>query len=98
MYHGATLSSFTSIALDPYPLVAFSLRIPSRMATALNSHVDQARAEMPGLISAHMVINILSAPQADLAVKFSRADLHPRPFEDPDVHWTKSEDGLPILS
>ena len=27
--HGATLSSFTTVSLDP-PLVAFSLRIPSR--------------------------------------------------------------------
>ena len=34
-FHGATLSSFSSIALDPYPLIAFSLRIPSRMATSL---------------------------------------------------------------
>ncbi|KAG9309454.1 hypothetical protein JVU11DRAFT_10423 [Chiua virens] len=38
-YHGATLSSFTSIALDPLPLIAFSLRIPSRMASALNALV-----------------------------------------------------------
>jgi flavin reductase (DIM6/NTAB) family NADH-FMN oxidoreductase RutF len=34
-YHGATLSSFTSLTLHPEPLVAFSLRLPSRMADYL---------------------------------------------------------------
>lgn len=34
-YHGATLSSFTSLTLHPHPLVAFSLRLPSRMADYL---------------------------------------------------------------
>ncbi len=34
LVHGATLSSFTSVSLDP-PLVAFSLRLPSRLAEAL---------------------------------------------------------------
>lgn len=32
--HGATLSSLTSISLDPCPLVCFSLKLPSRMAEA----------------------------------------------------------------
>ncbi|KAK4684375.1 hypothetical protein P7C73_g5803, partial [Tremellales sp. Uapishka_1] len=31
-FHGVTLSSFTSLTLHPHPLVAFSLRLPSRMA------------------------------------------------------------------
>jgi len=98
VYHGATLSSFTSIALDPYPLVAFSLRIPSRMAAALNFHVDRTRADVETINTPHMVINILSASQPELAVTFSRADLHPRPFEESHVQWTKSGDGLPIIS
>ena len=34
-YHGATLSSFTSLTLHPQPLVAFSLRLPSRLADYL---------------------------------------------------------------
>ncbi|WVQ81418.1 hypothetical protein IAT38_003542 [Cryptococcus sp. DSM 104549] len=34
-YHGATLTSFTSLTLHPTPLVAFSLRLPSRMADCL---------------------------------------------------------------
>ncbi|KAI9573835.1 flavin reductase like domain-containing protein [Boletus coccyginus] len=90
-YHGATLSSFTSIALDPLPLVAFSLRVPSRMASALNSHASATS-------SSHLVINILSAAQPHLADRFARPDLHPRPFADPRVHWTLSRDGLPVLS
>ena len=98
VYHGATLSSFTSIALDPYPLVAFSLRIPSRMAAALNLHVDRTQADAKTLSTPNMVINILSASQPELAVTFSRADLHPRPFEESQVQWTKSGDGLPIIS
>ena len=43
-YHGATLSSFTSIAMDPHPLVAFSLRIPSRMATYLSETHKRERS------------------------------------------------------
>jgi len=86
-FHGATLSSFSSIAMDPHPLVAFSLRIPSRMATSLkNAHVD---------LPSHMVINVLSAQQADVAVKFSRVDLHPRPF-DSTPHFL-TEEGLPVI-
>ncbi|KAH7885785.1 flavin reductase like domain-containing protein [Phlebopus sp. FC_14] len=95
-FHGATLSSFTSISLDPFPLVAFSLRIPSRMATALNTRVHR-QAECAS-VSPHLVINVLSAAQGDVAEIFARADLYPRPFEDDRVRWTKSEDGLPILS
>ncbi|KAF8552702.1 hypothetical protein OG21DRAFT_1511106 [Imleria badia] len=95
-YHGATLSSFTSIALDPLPLVAFSLRVPSRMASALNAHV--ASVGSPPSPSAHLVINILSAAQPHLADRFARPDLYPRPFADPRVHWTRSQDGLPVLS
>jgi len=86
-YHGATLSSFTSVALDPYPLVSFSLRIPSRMATALKS----AESNLPS----HMVINILSAAQEATAVCFSRPDLYPEPFS--SIPYTLSEEGLPVL-
>ncbi|KAF8624028.1 hypothetical protein AX17_007234 [Amanita inopinata Kibby_2008] len=87
LYHGATLSSFTSIAMDPYPLVSFALRIPSRMATSLNT----ALPEQP----CHMVINLLSAEQSSVAVAFSRPDLHPHPFE--EVSYTLTEEGLPVI-
>ena len=86
-HHGATLSSFTSIAMDPYPLVSFSLRIPSRMATALKAAHSCSKS--------HMVINVLSAAQESTAVRFSRPDLYTEPFS--SVPYTLSEEGLPVL-
>ncbi|KAH9004582.1 flavin reductase like domain-containing protein [Lactarius hatsudake] len=80
-FHGATLSSFTSISMSPHHLVAFSLRVPSQ-------------ASVP---RAHMVINLLAAPQARVATLFSRPDLHPLPFEDPEIQWSLSHDGFPVL-
>ncbi|GBE86349.1 hypothetical protein SCP_0902280 [Sparassis crispa] len=88
-FHGATLSSFSSIALDPYPLVAFSLRIPSRMAMSLKS----AHVSLP--VASHMVVNILSAAQVDTAVRFARPDLHPDPFA--GSPYFLSAEGLPVL-
>jgi len=73
--------------MDPYPLVSFSLRIPSRMATALkvaDSH-----------LKSHMVINVLSAAQESIAIRFSRPDLYPEPFA--SIPHTLSEEGLPVL-
>lgn len=99
IYHGATLSSFTSIAMDPYPLIAFSLRIPSRMASALTtlSRTGSALASD----KAHMVVNLLSASQASTSVMFSRPDLHPTPFvgtsASAGVPYTLSDEQLPIL-
>jgi flavin reductase (DIM6/NTAB) family NADH-FMN oxidoreductase RutF len=93
IFHGATLSSFTSIALDPHPLVAFSLRVPSRMALALNAHAVEPETQT----SPHMVINLLSAAQPNIAQLFSRPDLHPFPFADSEVQWMPSADGLPVI-
>lgn len=93
IFHGATLSSFTSIALDPHPLVAFSLRVPSRMALALNAHAVKPQTQT----SPHMVINILSAAQPNIARLFSRPDLYPFPFADSEVQWMPSADGLPVI-
>jgi flavin reductase (DIM6/NTAB) family NADH-FMN oxidoreductase RutF len=87
VYHGATLSSFTSIAMDPYPLVTFSLRTPSRMATSLKSAHPR--------LSSHMVINILSAEQSSAATQFSRPDLYPEPFS--SILYFLNSEGLPIL-
>ncbi|KAI1796717.1 flavin reductase like domain-containing protein [Ganoderma leucocontextum] len=88
-FHGATLSSFSSISMDPHPLVAFSLRIPSRMATSLTSAHTSASSP------AHLVVNILSERQARTAVCFSRVDLYPEPFA--SVPHTLTEEGLPVL-
>lgn len=88
-FHGATLSSFSSISMDPHPLVAFSLRIPSRMATSLTS------AHSSTSLYSHMVINILSERQAHTAMRFSRADLYPEPFV--SLPHSLTEEGLPVL-
>ncbi|TFY64656.1 hypothetical protein EVJ58_g2475 [Rhodofomes roseus] len=108
-FHGATLSSFTSIALDPHPLVAFSLRIPSRMATSLssahasppspNSHptptppTNAAPAYASPHLPAQLVINILSAAQPAVAARFARPDLHADPFA--HTPYALSTEGLP---
>ena len=42
-----------------------------------------------------MVVNLLSASQAEMAIKFSRPDLYPDPFS--SIPFSLSEDGLPIL-
>ncbi|KAF8269659.1 flavin reductase like domain-containing protein [Lactarius quietus] len=90
-FHGATLSSFTSISMSPHHLVAFSLRVPSRMAASL------ASLPLAASMQSHMVINLLAAPQARVASLFSRPDIHPHPFEDPGVRWSLSPDGFPML-
>ncbi|KAJ7114095.1 flavin reductase like domain-containing protein [Mycena epipterygia] len=87
VFHGATLSSFTSIAMDPVPLVTFALRIPSRMASSLNSSPPHSPSDM--------VINILSANQASIATSFARPDLHPHPFS--STPYLLSPDGLPVI-
>ncbi|KAG6370049.1 hypothetical protein JVT61DRAFT_12570 [Boletus reticuloceps] len=77
----------------PLPLVAFSSA--SRLhASALNVHVAS-----PSPSSAHFIITSLSAAQPRLATRFARPDLYPRPFADPDVHWTPDpQDGLPVFA
>ncbi|KAF8486599.1 flavin reductase like domain-containing protein, partial [Gautieria morchelliformis] len=87
VYHGATLSSFASIAMYPQPFVSFSLRTPSRMAESL--HREQPRISL----RSHMVINLLSASQAHLALRFSRQ--REDPFASTDFFL--SPEGIPIL-
>ena len=87
-FYGATLSSFTSIAMDPYPLIAFALRMPCRMVSSLDAaQPDEA---------SHMVMNLLSAEQASISVKFSRPDLYPEPFS--SILYSLSKEGLPIIN
>jgi len=61
--HGATVSSFVSIALSPQPLVAFALRLPSRLATFLQN----ASHEKPTFR-----IHLLGQDQEQLARAFAR--------------------------
>lgn len=58
--HGATLSSFSSTSFNP-ALVAFSLRLPSRLATAFLEH-EGARFQ----------VHLLEAGQEELAKLFAR--------------------------
>jgi flavin reductase (DIM6/NTAB) family NADH-FMN oxidoreductase RutF len=88
-FHGATLSSFTSISLHPHPLVAFAIRMPSRAADSMRMHKTSNNTP-------HIVINILAASQAHTAVQFSRADLYPDPFSAVPYHLT--DEGIPVLS
>jgi len=92
-FHGATLSSFTSIAMDPYPLITFAIRIPSRMATSLDAAASDSLQDPSA--PPHMVVNLLSAQQASIATKFSRPDLHPQPFD--SVAYKLTEEGIPML-
>ncbi|CAG7847773.1 SubName: Full=Uncharacterized protein {ECO:0000313/EMBL:CCA69547.1} [Serendipita indica DSM 11827] len=93
-FHGATVSSFASIALHPHPLVSFSLRLPSRLADAIRRHDDSE------MTHPHLVINLLSSQQATAALQFSRPDLFPNPFwslpmADQPIRLTK--EGVPYL-
>jgi flavin reductase (DIM6/NTAB) family NADH-FMN oxidoreductase RutF len=83
-FHGATVSSFASIAFEPTPIVAFALRLPSRMADRLSL--------IPKI---DFGINILSESQADTARAFSRPDLFPKPFEMVPYHLDGR--GIPLL-
>ena len=109
-FHGATLSSFSSIALDPYPLIAFSLRIPSRMATSLKQlmlqHQYQQQQSSSSPLSSSsssttipppsLVVNLLSSTQSSSAHHFARADLFPDPFR--ITPHTLNADNLPVLT
>jgi flavin reductase (DIM6/NTAB) family NADH-FMN oxidoreductase RutF len=84
--HGATLSSFSTISLNP-PLLAFSLQTPSRMADALQAGYENRDK------GAHFVINILSEEQVTDADGFSKPGLVPFSLgsdwtakSDPDNH------------
>jgi len=81
-YHGATLSSLTSVALAPLPLVAFSLRLPSRLAAAIGAPASSATGSSPSASSegasslpkeANIVLHYLSSSQMPLAASFAKA-------------------------
>jgi len=97
LHHGATVSSFTPIAMDPYPLLTFALRMPSRMTATLNLAANSALSAPATDVPAQLVINILSSTQSKHALMFSRPDLHPTPFADPDIIFKLSDEGLPVL-
>ncbi|MBW0506950.1 hypothetical protein O181_046665 [Austropuccinia psidii MF-1] len=71
--HGSTISSFNSIALKPYPLISFSIKLPSRLANHLQEN-PQSQFSIYLLQS--------NSPQASLATLFSnpRHQLSPQIF------------------
>lgn len=86
--HGATLSSFTTVSLEP-PIVAFSLRTPSRLADALlcppmkvsnpsstsPSNSNPSTSSSTTTSEAHFIINILSSTQSSIASSFAKPGL-----------------------
>lgn len=76
MYRGTTLSSLTSLTLHPHPLVAFSLRLPSRMADCLrrSGHEAARRRVTVSLLSSagENVAEALSRPYTDQTGIFAR--------------------------
>ncbi|MFZ1007693.1 MAG: flavin reductase family protein [Candidatus Sulfotelmatobacter sp.] len=76
---GVTISSFTSVSLDP-ALVLFCIHRQSRVLPFLH------RQRSFG-------INILSAGQADLSIRFARRDSHNLHFAD----WQLGQSGVPVL-
>ena len=73
---GATVNSFTSVSMDP-PLVLVSIANTARAVT--------------GLAGSPFVVNVLAAPQHQLAMNFAG-----RPVNGLDVPWTQTK-GVPRL-
>ncbi|CDZ96430.1 FMN-binding split barrel [Phaffia rhodozyma] len=85
-FHGATLSSLTSIALAPLPLVAFSIRLPSRLASALDPIVTP---------SASNPDSTTPPPDPSKLGQSPGGPMVPNPF---NIHKHKlSLEGIPIL-
>jgi flavin reductase (DIM6/NTAB) family NADH-FMN oxidoreductase RutF len=94
-YHGATLSSLTSISLAPLPLLAFSLRLPSRLASAINSSLQPPSASSsssPPLPT--IILHYLSSSQTPLAASFAKA--LPAPPPSSSESSTPSDNPIPI--
>ena len=90
--HGATLSSFSSISFQPFPIVCFALQLPSRSANALQSHYSSTDRDST---IPQLTLNILSASQSDIAIKFSRPDLYSEPFRDMESQLSLPSPNLP---
>ncbi|KAL1921698.1 uncharacterized protein VTP21DRAFT_10340 [Calcarisporiella thermophila] len=78
---GITVSSFTSIALHPRPLVAFSIRLPSRASEVLHA-------------ANRFVLHVLSSEQIQHSITFSSPS-STDPFVNIPHHLT--DHGIPVL-
>ncbi|GAA6050649.1 hypothetical protein JCM3770_000872 [Rhodotorula araucariae] len=95
--HGATLSSLSSISLSP-PLVAFSLRLPSRLAAFLSPPLGSAKPA-----PAPFRVHLLSTAQEPLARAFARqaplpARAQPSPPPPPPSPGSAAEPDPPATS
>lgn len=77
---GLTTNAFTSLSLDPM-LVLVCLDVGSRTLAAVREHE-------------RLAVNVLSADQRELAVRFSGKASHAEKFR--DVSW-REEAGVPVL-
>ena len=77
---GLTTNAFSSLSLDPM-LVLVCLDLDSRTLAAVREH-------------RRLAVNVLSASQQDVAVKFAGKAAHAEKFE--DVGW-REEAGVPVL-
>ncbi len=77
---GLTTNAFSSLSLDPM-LVLVCLDLESRTLAAVRAHE-------------RLAVNVLSATQRELAVRFSGKAAHADKFE--DVAW-REEAGVPVL-
>ena len=77
---GLTTNAFSSLSLDP-ALVLVCLDLDSRTLVAVREH-------------RRLAVNVLSASQEELAVKFAGKGAHVEKFQ--DVGW-REEAGVPVL-
>lgn len=70
--HAATLSSFTSVSLEPN-VVCFSMRTPSKLAAALDAHL----CSRTGGDQVDFVVSILGEGQADVAAAYAKPGTPP---------------------
>ena len=77
---GLTTNAFSSLSLDPM-LVLVCLDLDSRTLAAVRDH-------------RRLAVNVLSASQEDLAIKFAGKADHAEKFQ--DVGW-REEAGVPVL-
>ncbi|WFD35176.1 hypothetical protein MCUN1_002026 [Malassezia cuniculi] len=110
--HAATLSSFATVSLAP-PLVAFSLRLPSRLADALRAGVMEHRAISPSVSAAapvdqpHFLIHLLSDTQRDVSDYFAKPGAallelgepapEGHPFSEHTTTPSRAVDGMRVL-
>ncbi|KAL1407688.1 hypothetical protein Q8F55_007121 [Vanrija albida] len=74
-YHGATLTSFASLTLEPHPLVAFSLRLPSRMADLLRESGQACTVAVSLLARDNQhIADSLARPGTEQAALFAQPD------------------------